>query len=336
VEKLVSIIVVNWNGLGFLKDCLDSIFSQSYGNLEVIMVDCDSKDSSVRFVAMNYPGVKLIELREDLGPAHAINTAARQAEGDYVLILNNDVTLPEDMLSVLVDQMQEDENCVINPVEISWRGEYLGSGCYSGWIGRFLYKLIKLKGKVPFYPSTACCLVPKKIIVDNPLNENLFMYEDTEWGWRLHLKRIKTKVVNSTHFLHRSSGSEDTPYSPKQAFFVGRAVLATCFVCFKIPVMILMLPILFWNYAWQVLVYAKRGKPKSILAYTKGHFAFFTRLESFIQDRKKVQRERAIGDLSILKIMIGSIDFAERSQREWSETKKLEAKEATREAVGVQ
>jgi GT2 family glycosyltransferase len=239
------------------------------------------------------------------------------------------------MLSVLVEKIRKGENCVLNAVEISWRGEYLGSGCYSTWIGRFLYRIVRLKGNTPFYPSTACCLVPREIVLDNPLNENLFMYEDTEWGWRLHLKRIRMKVVNTTYFRHRSSGSEDTPYSPKQAFFVGRAVLATCFICFKIPVMFLIFPVLFWNYVWQVLVYAKRGKLKSIFAYTRGYLAFFVGLRKFIEDRRRVQRQRAVGDLSILKTMIGSIDFAERARRQWCETNKFKTDKAITEVAGV-
>jgi GT2 family glycosyltransferase len=227
--------------------------------------------------------------------------------------------------------MTQDENCVANPTEIHWKGAYVGSGCNSGWIGRFLYKLIKLKGDTPFYPSTACCLVSKKMVLDNPLNENLFMYEDTEWGWRLHLKKIKLKVVKKTHFFHRGSGSEAYSYSPRQAFYMGRAVLATCFICFKIPVLILMLPVLFCNYIWQVMIYARRRKFKSIISYTKGYFAFFAGLRNFIQDHREIQKERKIGDLSILKKMIGSIDFAERAQREWFEMNRI--KERIEEGV---
>ncbi len=317
VEKKVSAVVVNWNGMKFLPSCLDSLFMQSYKKLEVIVVDCASEDQSVPFIKSNYPLAKVIELRQDLGPPYAINLAARLAEGDYILILNNDVILPEDMLSTLVRKMEEDKGCVLNPVELHWTGEYVSSGCHSVWIGRFLYKLIKLKGDMPFYPSTACCLVPKRIILDNPLNESLFMYEDTEWGWRLHLKEIPLKVVKEAFFFHRGSGSENTSYSAKQAFFMGRAVVATCFICFKIPMLILMLPVILCNYIWQILVYAKRKKLASIISYTAGHLDFFTKLKVFIKERRRVQKERVIGDWSILKIMTGSMDFAKNARNEW-------------------
>jgi GT2 family glycosyltransferase len=321
-SRKISVVVVNWNGMKFLRSCLDSVFGQSYGNVEVMVVDCASRDDSVPFIKSNYPLAQVIELKQDLGPPHAINLAARQAQGDFILILNNDVILPQDMLSVLASQTREDEDCVVNPVEIHWRGEYMGSGCHCTWIGRFLYRLAKLRGNMPFYPSTACCLVPKRILRDNPLNENLFMYEDTEWGWRLHLKRINMKVIGDTYFLHRSSGSEETSYSPKQAFFIGRAVLATCFICFRLTTLILVSPILMINFISQILRYVKRGKLASVRAYAKGYCDFFLKMKRFASDRSRVQKEREVGDLQILRVMIGSVDFARRAKKGWEKRKR--------------
>lgn len=317
--KKVSAIVVNWNGRKFLHTCLDSIFNQSYKNIEVIVVDCASKDDSVFLIKSNYPLAKVIELKQDLGPPYAINLASREAQGEYILILNNDVILPEELIEKMVKELEKDKDCVVNPVELSFEYKYLSSGCPSGWVGKFLYKIIRLKGDRPFFPSTACCLVPKDLILNFPLNENLFMYEDTEWGWRLQLNRIKLKVLKGDYFLHRGSGSEDTSYSPKQAYLVGRSTVATCFICFKIPTLILMLPILTCNYLWQVLVYLKRKKFKSVFAYTRGYLVFLGKFGAFLQDRKVTQRKREIKDREILKLMVGSVDFAKRAKREWKD-----------------
>jgi cellulose synthase/poly-beta-1,6-N-acetylglucosamine synthase-like glycosyltransferase len=58
----VSIIVVNWNGERFLKDCLRALLSQSYTNCEIILVDNGSFDNSVRFARENFPEVKIVAL----------------------------------------------------------------------------------------------------------------------------------------------------------------------------------------------------------------------------------------------------------------------------------
>ncbi len=52
-EPLISIVIVNWNGLRFLKGCLGSIYSEGFDPIEVIFVDNGSTDSSVEFVRKN-------------------------------------------------------------------------------------------------------------------------------------------------------------------------------------------------------------------------------------------------------------------------------------------
>ena len=63
----VSIIVVNWNGERFLKDCLGALSKQSYANCEIILVDNGSPDNSVRFAREYFPEVKVVALSENTG-----------------------------------------------------------------------------------------------------------------------------------------------------------------------------------------------------------------------------------------------------------------------------
>ena len=53
--SLVSIIIVNYNGKRWLKDCFDSLFRQTYKNYEIIFIDNASIDGSIEFVNANYP-----------------------------------------------------------------------------------------------------------------------------------------------------------------------------------------------------------------------------------------------------------------------------------------
>ena len=63
----VSIIVVNWNGERFLKDCLSALSGQTYLNYEIILVDNGSSDNSISFAKENFPGVKIVSLGENTG-----------------------------------------------------------------------------------------------------------------------------------------------------------------------------------------------------------------------------------------------------------------------------
>ena len=70
----LSVIIVNWNTVKFLDECLESIFKTTSGiTFEVIVVDNDSKDGSVKMVREKYPRVHLIENRENVGFARANN-----------------------------------------------------------------------------------------------------------------------------------------------------------------------------------------------------------------------------------------------------------------------
>jgi len=63
----VSVIVLNHNGMSFLKDCLDSLLAATYPDTELLMVDNGSTDESVSFVERNYPTVTVIHSGGNIG-----------------------------------------------------------------------------------------------------------------------------------------------------------------------------------------------------------------------------------------------------------------------------
>jgi GT2 family glycosyltransferase len=101
-SPLISIIIVNYNGIKWLKNCLDSLLKQSYTNHEIILVDNCSNDGSYEFVKSNYPNVKLLRLDKNYGFAKANNIALRYAKGEYLLLLNNDTIVQDGWLENLV------------------------------------------------------------------------------------------------------------------------------------------------------------------------------------------------------------------------------------------
>jgi GT2 family glycosyltransferase len=74
VETELSIILVNWNSVAYLKKCLDSVQKQSEGlTYEVVVVDSASFDGCDAMMAQNFPEFKFIQSRENLGFAKANN-----------------------------------------------------------------------------------------------------------------------------------------------------------------------------------------------------------------------------------------------------------------------
>ncbi|MCX8031282.1 MAG: glycosyltransferase family 2 protein [Thermodesulfovibrionales bacterium] len=103
LKGLVSIIIVNYNGKGLLKDCLESLLTQSYREMQVILVDNASTDGSKEFVEQYYPNIKLIKLKENKGFSGGNIEGLKHAEGEYLMLINNDVTLHRDCIRNLIE-----------------------------------------------------------------------------------------------------------------------------------------------------------------------------------------------------------------------------------------
>lgn len=98
----ISIIIVSYNTKELLADCLDSISTSSKNiKCEIFVVDNDSHDNTAEFIKKNYPWVKLIENKQNLGFSKANNLAIKKAVGKYVLILNPDTKLMQDTLILM-------------------------------------------------------------------------------------------------------------------------------------------------------------------------------------------------------------------------------------------
>jgi GT2 family glycosyltransferase len=96
----LSIVIVNWNTCGLLRDCLASVEKHLSGvRAEVIVVDNASIDGSVDMVKRRFPKVNLIVNAENRGFAAANNQAFEHASGKYVLLLNSDTLVHGDVLS---------------------------------------------------------------------------------------------------------------------------------------------------------------------------------------------------------------------------------------------
>ena len=104
----LSVVIVSYNVRSYLEQCLQSVQRALEGiEGEVFVVDNHSDDDSVETVRRHYPWVRLIENQENLGFAKANNQAIRQAQGDYVLLLNPDTVVAEDTLHGVLAFMDE-------------------------------------------------------------------------------------------------------------------------------------------------------------------------------------------------------------------------------------
>ncbi len=90
----LSIIIVNWNSKEYLRKCVGSILAETRGlEFEITVIDSASFDGSEEMVRKEYPQVKFIQSRENLGFAKSNNLALQAAGGEFVLFLNPDTEI---------------------------------------------------------------------------------------------------------------------------------------------------------------------------------------------------------------------------------------------------
>ncbi len=110
--KKAAVIIVSFNGLKFLNECLDALNNQTYKNFDIYFVDNGSIDGSYEFVQTKFPKAKLIQQDKNYGFAQGNNVAIRQAlkdsEVDYIVCLNNDTKVDKRWLEELIAPVQSD------------------------------------------------------------------------------------------------------------------------------------------------------------------------------------------------------------------------------------
>jgi GT2 family glycosyltransferase len=103
---LASVIIPVWNGGADLPACLDALLAQTHAPVEIIAVDNASTDHSADLIAASYPQVKLICNAANLGFGGACNVGLAAAQGDPLVLLNQDTVVRPDWLAELVRVLQ--------------------------------------------------------------------------------------------------------------------------------------------------------------------------------------------------------------------------------------
>jgi GT2 family glycosyltransferase len=109
-ENLISVIIISYDGIDYIGDCLSSVIKSLEGAAsEVIVVDNGSKDGTVELIKETYSRVHIICNKSNLGFARAVNQGLEIAQGQFVLLLNQDTKIVNKAISKLAEGMKKDK-----------------------------------------------------------------------------------------------------------------------------------------------------------------------------------------------------------------------------------
>lgn len=203
----LSIIIVNYKTPQLILDCLASIYAHTGGiQFEILVIDNQSQDDSQAMIQAVYPSVRWFQMGYNAGFARANNLGIREATGRYVLLLNSDTLLLDDVLTHCVRALDaQPDVAAVSALQLA-ADQQVRPNLYTtfGQMRRAFYILpsgIKAQrflerlfpdphftdpNQVEWLSGAFLMTRPSVIARAGALDESFFMYgEDVEWGYRL-------------------------------------------------------------------------------------------------------------------------------------------------------
>jgi GT2 family glycosyltransferase len=317
VDPLITAVILNYNAEPPMLDrCLRSLAAQSYGNLEVLLVDNASRPESLQGLAA-HPDVRVLRLDRNLGFSGGMNRGIAAARGALVLLLNFDVELDPGCAGELAKVLGQDERIAgVAPKTVFVHDRHLidnvgtlidrAGAAFNMGIGQLDIGQYDVSERV-FGACFAAALFRKRAFAEDavgPLDESYFMYyEDVDWCYRANMLGWHFRTAPGALVAHVHSASvRHLDYSFKY-YLIERNLLRTAVKNFE-PRRAA------WILARRTLTHLAKAVrrqpywPTGLRAAARA----WLELPRYWPVRRALQRRRSVGDRDIVKY-----SFEERS-----------------------
>ena len=306
MNEPVSIIILNYNGKQFLKNCFDSVLNQSYPNFEVIFFDNNSADGSVDFVKENFKSekIKIIKSEKNIGFAGGNNEAFKHAKNDLIVLLNNDTVCDKDWLKYLVEAVKE-KNTVASSYVIT---EGVNPKYYesNGSVSYGMYNVMNIFDNIAdeFYPN-GCSLIFRKSEIGVPFDNDYFYYsEDLYLGLKARFLGMKVKFVKESVVRHFGGGASTA--NVMKTFYQERNRWLNLYTFFSPWFITRLLPVI------SVLKTAKLFKAifsnkYSFTGVLKAYIWFYFHIPTIIKKRKALGQFKKVPENDVIKFMTSKL-----------------------------
>jgi GT2 family glycosyltransferase len=311
-NPLVSVVIVNWNGLKWLKGCLPGLKKQTYKKIEIIVVDNSSADGSVRWMRDNFPEIRIITNSENLGFSHANNIGYQASKGSYVLFLNNDTRVTGNFISELVKTLDSSSDIggAQSKILLMDKPDTLDSiGAFLTPTG-FLYHYRFMEKDKPEYDKQidlytvkgACMMFKRGVLKKVEIDSNIFdpdyfaYFEETDLCHRIWLTGHRIVYAPRSVIYHKmgaTSGGMDNSFVQYHSF---KNRIRTYLKDLGAGGLFVILPLhLAACEAFSVIALIKGNLPLFLMIHRAIFWNLFN-LGNTLKLRRKIQPKRTMGD----------------------------------------
>lgn len=233
----VAVVILNWNGKKLLEEFLPSVVTNSNPEIATIyLADNASNDDSVSFVEENFPSVKIIKNKENLGYAGGYNEALKYVKESLFCLLNSDVEVTKNWLEPMIKLFKQEPNtAIIQPKILDYKDktkfEYAGAA--GGFIDKYAYPFCR--GRIfntieedsgqyndiysIFWASGACFFIRREVFFGlNGLDTDYFAHqEEVDLCWRAKNLGYAIKY-NGFSTVYHVGGATLNSINPKKTF----------------------------------------------------------------------------------------------------------------------
>ncbi len=225
-QPAIAIVILNWNGRKYLEKFLPSVLASVYVNKKIIVADNASTDDSVLFLQQNYPQITIIQNSSNEGFAKGYNTALRQVQADYYVLLNSDVEVTPNWIGPVIELMEWDKSiaaCQPKLLAYDKKNLFEYAGASGGWLDKFGYPFMRGRlfeicetdtgqydeAQPCFWASGAAFFVRSSVYHElGGLDEFFFAHqEEIDFCWRAQLAGYKIFVQPASVVYHVGGGT---------------------------------------------------------------------------------------------------------------------------------
>ena len=297
-----AVVILNFNGKHYLEKFLPDVVRFSE-NAHIVLADNASTDGSVEFLKNNFPNIKLIVFTQNHGFAQGYNLALQQLDYEYFVLLNSDVQVTDNWLSVMECYMSENlDTAALQPKILSYGNpdffEY--AGACGGFIdfygypfcrGRIFDTLEKDAGQYNqitdiMWASGACLMIRAKDFHNaGGFDSRFFAYqEEIDLCWRLKARGKSIVCLPQSVVYHVGSGvlGSDSPFKTFLNFRNNLILLYKNLPENRLKYVLFVRWFLDYLAAFQMIISGKFENAKSVF---KARKEFYKIKNDFKQDR---------------------------------------------------